>query len=63
MPEFDPKSEESILPLTVWADLFAGPLFRKRMDGDSLARRREYSADFAQRLAKHGRGGSFWFPS
>lgn len=62
LPEYDPVSEESIMPLANWAEAFAGPLFRNRMDSDCFAKRREYSIEFAKTLASFGRSGDFWFP-
>ena len=63
LPEYDPISEESIMPLANWAEAFAGPLFKNRMDADSLSKRREYSVEFAKTLAGFGRTGDFWFPN
>ena len=58
---YDPISEESIMPLADWANVFSGPWFCIRMQPDSLAKRREDSVDFAKKLHKLGRSGSFWF--
>lgn len=60
--QFDPVSEQSIMPLADWATAFSGPLFRNRLQPDIFARRREYSIEFVKTLALLGRSGSFWIP-
>jgi len=58
---FDPVSEDAIMPVESWALLFAGPLFRARLEPDYLARSGEYRAEFARTLfGELGKSGPFW---
>ena len=61
-PLYDSVSSESIMPLTDWALVFSGPLMRKRLEPDYLARTNEYAAELFSSLKKLGREGSFWTP-
>ncbi len=51
---YDPASEEAIMPVEDWASVFAGRMFRNRLDPDYLSRAAEYLADFFGELAKTG---------
>jgi len=57
---YDPKSEESILPVGDWAYIVGAKLFSKRLEPDYFDRLDENWEDFYARLAKFGRTGSFW---
>jgi hypothetical protein len=58
---YDPISEEAIMPVEDWARLFAGPLFRERLEPDYLARSGEHRAEFAKTLfGELGKSGPFW---
>ena len=57
---YDPTSDEAIMPLENWAEVFAGPMFRNRLDPDYLARIGENWAAFYGTLAKFGKVGGFW---
>ena len=59
---YDPISEESIMPLADWAQVFSGPLVRTRLEPDCLSRVEEYMGDLLGRLGKLGKQGSFWTP-
>ena len=60
--QYDPISQESIMPLADWAHVFSGPLARTKLEPDCLSRVPEYMADLFGRLAALGRSGSFWTP-
>jgi hypothetical protein len=58
---YDPVSEDAIMPVEDWAKLFAGPMFRNRLDPDYLARSGEYRGAFARTLFEDlGKSGPFW---
>jgi len=59
---YDPISEESIMPLADWAQVFGGPMMRTRLEPDCLSRTQENMGAFFGALAKLGRAGSFWTP-
>jgi hypothetical protein len=59
---FDAASEDAIMPVADWAQVFAGPLFRKRLDPDYLSNMREYAVEFRQAFAALGKTGPFWQP-
>ena len=47
---YDPASEEAIMPVDDWARVFAGRMFRNRLDPDYLSRVAEYRTDFGKTL-------------
>ena len=58
---YDPVSEDAIMPVEDWAEVFSGRLFRKRLDSDYLARSSEYRGDFARTLfGELKKSGPFW---
>jgi hypothetical protein len=58
---YDSASEEAIMPVEDWAKVFAGPMFRNRLDPDYLGRVSEYGADFGKTLfGELGRTGPFF---
>ena len=59
---YDPVSAESIMPLSNWATVFSGPLFRNRLKPDYLSRMNEYAAGLFSSLKKFGKAGAFWTP-
>ncbi len=61
-PLYDPVSAESIMPVSSWAQAFSGPLFRKRLEPDYLARAQEYASELFLSLNKMGKSGPFWTP-
>ena len=61
-PHYEPSSAESIMPVANWATAFSGPLHRKRLDPDYLARTNEYAAEMFGALRKLGKFGPFWIP-
>ena len=50
------------MPLTDWAMLFSGPLFRKRMEPDYLSHIVDYAPEMIKTLQKLGKTGPFWNP-
>lgn len=57
---YDPKSEESIMPVVDWAYVMGNKLFSRRLDSDYLDSVDRYFKDWYERLAELGRKGSFW---
>jgi hypothetical protein len=58
--QFDPATEEGIVPLEDLVKLFSGNYFCRRMDGDWVSRSREYARDMVATLKELGMTGSFW---
>jgi len=50
------------MPLSKWAAVFSGPLFRKRLEPDYLSRTNEYAFEMFSSLGKLGKAGPFWTP-
>ncbi len=59
--EYDPISEESIMPVADWAYAVGSELFSRRLEQDYLKNATSYWGDFFGRLAELGREGSFWY--
>jgi hypothetical protein len=59
--EYDPISEESIMPVADWTYAVGSKLFSRRLDLDYLEKVDSYWGDFFDRLAELGREGSFWY--
>ena len=59
---YDSISAESIMPLSKWATVFSGPLFRNRLKPDYLSRVKEYAPEMFLSLKKLGKAGPFWTP-
>ena len=57
---YDAISEDAIMPLADWAEVFAGDLFRKRLEPDYLSKLGEYYGGFPGTLSKLGKKGPFW---
>lgn len=60
---YDPVSAESIMPMADWAQVFAGPLHKKRLEPDYLTRVQEYAGEMFSILKKFGKAGPFWTPA
>ena len=50
------------MPLSNWATIFSGPMFRKRLEQDYLAKGNEYASEFLMSFKKMGKAGPFWTP-
>jgi hypothetical protein len=61
-PHYDPASEEGILPVADWAEIFAGPLFRNRREPEYLANQGKYYGAIFSTLTAMGKTGPFWEP-
>ncbi|MDA8308695.1 MAG: hypothetical protein M0Z81_17980 [Deltaproteobacteria bacterium] len=61
-PVYDPVSAESIMALADWALVFSGPLMKRRLDPDYLARVKEYGDELFLSLKRLGKAGPFWRP-
>ncbi|MCL5405974.1 MAG: hypothetical protein M1398_04515 [Deltaproteobacteria bacterium] len=61
-PVYDPVSAESIMALADWALVFSGPLMKRRLDPDYLARVKEYGDELFLSLKRLGKAGPFWSP-
>ena len=59
---FEPASKDAIMPVADWAQVFGGPLFRRRLEADYLSNMREYAIAFREALAGLGKTGPFWQP-
>jgi hypothetical protein len=59
---YDSVSEESIMPLSLWAEVFSGPLFKNRLDPDYLSNVHHYASELFSALGKVGKTGPFWTP-
>lgn len=59
---YDPASEEGILPLEEWAEIFSGPLFRNRLEVDYLSKQGPYFGAVFATLAAMGKTSHFWAP-
>jgi hypothetical protein len=59
---YDPASAEGILPAAEWAEVFAGPLFRNRLEPDYLSKQGHYFGGVFATLAAMGKTGPFWSP-
>jgi hypothetical protein len=53
-------AEDYIMPVTDWAQVFSGPLFRKRLESDYLANGDEYFQEYQSSLRQFGKQSPFW---
>lgn len=58
--QFDPATEEGIIPLNNLIKLFSGRMFQRRLDPDYFSHTREYAPDFMKTLQEVGMTGPFW---
>jgi hypothetical protein len=58
--QFDPATDEGIVPLTDLVKLFSGNYFRRRLDLDWVSRSREYGREMIETLKEIGKTGPFW---
>ncbi len=58
--QFDPATEEGIIPLNNLIKLFSGRMFQRRLDPDYFSHKREYGPDFVKTLQEVGMTGPFW---
>jgi len=60
--DFQPDSEESIMPLRDWAECMATPACRTRLQPDTLERQVTYGTELLEMLDHFGRNGERWRP-
>ena len=58
--QFDPATEEGIVPLVDLVKVFSGSYFRRRMDADWVSRSREYAHEMVMTFKELGMSGPFW---
>lgn len=53
-------AEDYIMPVSDWAQVFSGPLFRRRLEPDYLAKSDEYFEEYQSSLREFGKQSPFW---
>lgn len=53
-------AEDYIMPVSDWAQVFSGPLFRNRLEADYLSRSEEYFEKYQSDLRQFGKQSPFW---
>ena len=53
-------AEDYIMPVSDWAQVFSGPLFRKRLEPDYLANSDQYIKEYQSSLRHFGKQSPFW---
>jgi len=56
-----PGSEEGILPVRTWAEMFSADLFRRRLDSDYLSKVPEYLGSMMVLMAELDMKGPYFF--
>ncbi len=59
-PLYSQATEDYILPVTTWAEIFSGPLFTERLSSDYLEHGEEYVAAYHEALREAGKSSPFW---
>jgi hypothetical protein len=59
-PLYYRMAEDYIMPVSDWAQVFSGPLFRKRLEPDYLANSEEYFEEYQSSLRHFGKQSPFW---
>ena len=60
--DFAAGSEEATMPVRDWAQCFAIPACRTRLEPDTLTRQLSFGSELLAALADLGRDGVFWRP-
>ena len=58
--QFDPSTEDGIIPLPDLVKLFSRNFFRRRLDPDYVSHIREYGPEFMSTLQEIGKTGPYW---
>jgi hypothetical protein len=58
--QFEPGTEEGLLPLDDLLKLFSGSYFRKRLEPNWVSHSQEYAIEMIATLKEIGRTGPFW---
>jgi len=48
------------MPVSDWAKIFSGPLFRRRLEPDYLAKSDQYFVGYQSSLREFGKQSPFW---
>lgn len=59
-PLYYRMAEDYIMPVTDWAEVFSGPLFKRRLDPDYLEQAEAYLQEYQADLKRHGKQSPFW---
>ncbi|TFH37426.1 MAG: ATP-binding protein [Anaerolineales bacterium] len=59
-PLYFRMAEDYIMPVADWAEVFSGPLFRRRLEPDYLENAEEYFRVFRESLRAFGKQSPFW---
>lgn len=59
-PLYYRMAEDYIMPVSDWAEVFSGPLFKRRLDPDYLENADEYFRVFRETLREFGKQSPFW---
>ncbi len=59
-PLYVRAAEDYVMPLTEWAQVFSGPLFRRRLEPDYLDHSEGYLAKYHDDLHELGKASPFW---
>jgi len=60
--QYDPATEEGMVPLKDLITLFSIDFFTKRLEPDYFSHLAEYMVGFFPMLSQIGKTGSFWMP-
>ncbi|MEJ2092576.1 MAG: hypothetical protein P8X65_10340 [Syntrophobacterales bacterium] len=58
--QFDPATEEGILPLADLVKIFSGNFFRQRLDPDYASQSKQYLGEFLAEIAAVAKTRPFW---
>jgi hypothetical protein len=58
--DYDPAAEEAIMPVADWAQCFAIPSCRTRLEPDTLTRQQSFGDELFGALANFGLTGPRW---
>lgn len=59
-PLYSQATEDYILPVATWAEIFSGPLFTERLSADYLEHGEEYVGAYHDALREAGKSSPFW---
>lgn len=60
--QYDPATEEGILPLPGLLKIFSGNFFRRRLDPDYVSMSKQYLEEFLAEIAALAQTRPFWQP-
>jgi hypothetical protein len=58
--QFDPATEEGIVPLPDLVKIFSGNFFRKRLDPDYASQSKQYLSEFLGEISEVAKTRPFW---